>query len=688
MKKINIKRLIGITCIPLIYLAMFIACKKISFVSFSYDLLFLTTLGIIFVELHFFLDIKKMYNWIFKWRYLVALGIFSFLVAAGYNGSSIAEWNKSINPHTIVEGGQPIIGINRGIRSDEWMVQTPTNLSNKYSNFSKYNDLMNAKTNNVSFYPRLPAKGLSAITKPAYWGFFFLPIENGFSWYWYFDIFLSFLIVMELFLIITKNNKILSYLGALLASYTAHTQWWNGSFLIEYGCLALVAVYYFYKTKDIKYKLLWTLVFGFSGACYVSVMYPAWMIPYFYFFFVMFIYMLYLNKKVVRKQDILYLILALIITAGLFIPLYLDSKEVLTLTMNTVYPGKREMLTGSANVLFSILYPISLLLPITKGINPCELSSFISLFPLPLVMAIYYLIKNKKEGKKLDIFLALTLIPLVFLIIMCTFNMPDILYKISLLSMSTVERAQNVIGFISVFILVYILHKYEEKEIDHKWIKIGTGVILACLVIFGTYKILVTNGIYMFGLKKAIIILPLYMILFVLFILNYKKTNKYLIGILICVNLLSTLTIHPISRGLNIVYEKPFAKEIQYLVSLDKDSKFLGETVYTSNYIIMNGGKSILSTNYVPNFDLWHKLDPNKKYEDVYNRYAHINTEIVEEETSFELVQSDLFNLKLNYNDICKTDANYLIYRENINYSNLEKIYYYDGLYVYKTKCQ
>jgi len=90
MKKINIKRLIGITCIPLIYLAMFLACKKISIINFSYDLLFLTTLGIVFFELHFFLDIKKMYNWIFKWRVLLAIGIFAFLVAAGYHGSSMS----------------------------------------------------------------------------------------------------------------------------------------------------------------------------------------------------------------------------------------------------------------------------------------------------------------------------------------------------------------------------------------------------------------------------------------------------------------------------------------------------------------------------------------------------------------------------------------------------------------------
>lgn len=687
MKKINIKRLIGITCIPLIYLAMFLACKKISIINFSYDLLFLTTLGIIFFELHFFLDIKKMYNWIFKWRVLLAIGIFAFLVAAGYHGSSMSYWDYIINPHTQVEGSKPILGVARGIRSDEWMVGTPSNISNAHSNFSRYNEVMNAKVSDVSFYPRLPVKGLAALTKPNFWGFFFLPLENGFSWYWYFDIFFSFLIAMELFLIITKNNKILSYLGALLTAYSAHSQWWNGSQAVTFGCLALVIIYYFYKTKDIKYRLLYSVILGWAAACFVSIMYPAWMVPYAYFYLALFIYILYLNKKELRKTDLLYVVLALLVCAGLFIPLYLGSKDVLTLTLNTVYPGKRELLSGSAGILYSFLYPLEILLPISGDINPSELSNYISLFPLPALMAIYYLIKNKKEGKKLDVFLVLTLIPLVFLVVMCTFNMPDFLYRITLLSMSTVTRAQNVLGYISIFILIYILNKYEERELNYKWIKLAVGIILGVLVIYGANRILVLDDAMDLDIAKLILIGVINVVLFALAILNYKKTNKYLIALLIVLNLFSALTIHPISRGLNILFEKPFAKEIQLLVSENKDSKFLARNVFLSNYIMANGGKSIMSTNYVPNFDVWYKLDPNKKYENIYNRYAHIDTEITDEETTFSLEQEDTIDMKLNYKDVCKIDTDYVVYPEELDYPNLEKIYYYDGIYVYKAEC-
>ena len=148
----------------------------------------------------------------------------------------------------------------------------------------------------------------------------------------------------------------------------------------------------------------------------------------------------------------------------------------------------------------------------------------------------------------------------------------------------------------------------------------------------------------------------------------------------------------PITKGLSIIYEKPFAKEIQALVKENKDAKFLtvdGDIVY-ANYILANGAKSINSTNYVPNLELWHKLDQNNSYNEVYNRYAHVVVVLTEEDTSFELVQTDTIRLNLNYNDICKTEANYLVsQKELIDNSNYySKIYDETGMYIYETTCE
>lgn len=43
----------------------------------------------------------------------------------------------------------------------------------------------------------------------------------------------------------------------------------------------------------------------------------------------------------------------------------------------------------------------------------------------------------------------------------------------------------------------------------------------------------------------------------------------------------------------------------------------------------MSGASVINSTNTYPDLEKWSKIDEEGKYEDVYNRYAHINVEIM-----------------------------------------------------------
>lgn len=208
--------------------------------------------------------------------------------------------------------------------------------------------------------------------------------------------------------------------------------------------------------------------------------------------------------------------------------------------------------------------------------NPCEFSQYISFYPIPLLMGIYYLYKNKKESKKFDTFLLLTVIFSILLSIWCIFPLPSIISKITLMTMSTTARAQLVLGYASVFMLVYILSKY---EINKNILKIDRKKILVLLLSISSFiivlilsnKMILTayeNGTSILkNLLSTIIFLPL----FYLLIYNNKKTNLFFVIGTIFVIIVSSILIHPLSKGLSIVYEKPFAKEIQKLVDEDSD---------------------------------------------------------------------------------------------------------------------
>lgn len=693
----KVLRILGILSIPAMYLAFFIATKYISFVHFSYDLLFFATIGIAYVSLHFFLDIRKMYDWIFRFRYLIGAIIFAILVIGGYHGSSISFWNNYIDKEVKIENDTPIIGIARGIRSDEWLVGTPANLSqtSKFVNFSKTNTLMNAKDNNVTFYPRLIVKDIGILMHPNHIGFLFLPIENAFSFLWYFDIFVAFFISIELFMIITKGNKLYSTLGAFLLVMAPPIFWWNTCSYIMYGGAALLIINKFLNVKKIYLRVILAALLGWVAACYVTIMYPAWMIPYAFLFVILFIWLLIENKNKIKWRDLLYLIITALICGGLVLPQYINSKEVVETISNTVYPGARTWY-GGGNWRLLFTYISDMFYPYIKIDNPCEYCQYLSLFPIPIFMGIYYLIKNKREHKKIDWFLLLTSTFAILLTIWCIFPLPEFISKITLLTMSTGDRAQLVVGYTCIFMMIYMLSKYEkdnrknEKLIDKSiYGLIATLICLICLWL--SFEVINSTFSNCISTKMNIISLIIFIPIFYFLLRNKKNTNFILFLLLMSVTLFSSVLIQPITKGLNVMFEKPFAKEIQTIVKEDKNAKFLTVDggIIVQNYILANGAKSINSTNYVPNLELWHKLDLNKKYNEIYNRYAHVQVKLIDEDTSFELVQSDAIRLNLNYNDICVTDANYLVSTivldEHPEY--YEKIYNKNGMYIYKTTC-
>lgn len=694
----NRKKNLGILSIFIMYAAL-LACIKISpVIDFSIDIMFFATLFIAYVALHFFLNVKELYNNMFKYRYWIAGILFAILVVGGYHGSSMGMWNNYVDPNVSIKNSTPIIGISRGIRSDEWLVGTPYILS-QFSdsvNFSGSNDLINAKETDVTFYPRLVQKNYTIVLTPSNLGYLFLPNEMGFSFSWYFNYFAIFLVTIELFMIITKKNKLYSVLGAFLITFAPAVMWWNYCAVQLYGETALLIIYSFFKNKKVWIKAILALLLGWMAACYILTMYPAWQLPYGYFFLIIFIWMIFENKKDIRWRDSLYLIITGVVCALLVLPLYFGASEVYEAISNTVYPGDRASY-GGGNWYFIFDYIGNIFLPYSNTVgNASELSQYISFYPLPLFMGLYYIYKNKREKKKNDVFLILTSILSILLTLWCFFPLPKILSKITLMTMSTPGRAQLVLGYISIFMMIYILNKYEtstkikQKMQEKKILSLMSFMIFGMVLLFSN-KTMLVDSLNNVNVYTNIISVVVFSPLFYFIALNNKKTNRLIFSALIFLSLLSTLCINPISKGLSVFYDKPFAKEIQKLVRKNNDSIFLvvNSGVVIPNYVLVNGAKVINSTNFVPNLDLWNKLDEENKFNFIYNRYSHVAVELINNDTNFELIQDDLIKVNLNYDDICIAKANYLVSSVELAKKNgyYYEIYHKNNMYIYKTFC-
>ena len=94
--------------------------------------------------------------------------------------------------------------------------------------------------------------------------------------------------------------------------------------------------------------------------------------------------------------------------------------------------------------------------------------------------------------------------------------------------------------------------------------------------------------------------------------------------------------------------------------------------------------------NFYPDNGKWNILDPSGEFDDVYNRYAHINVSLVKKSESFNasIAYPDSIQISLNINDLKKLGVKYicsmqsygdLLLESNVSYQEIE----INGIYIY-----
>lgn len=659
--------------------------------KFNFVRLLIIIIVLLFLSLHYIFGYRRLWDYTFRYRYLIGVLLFTFLVAFGINGSSVSIYNGAIQGDVILEDGNPIFGAARTIRGDEWAVSTPIMLSQdlEINNYGDINYSLMASEFNTTFYMGMPNWSLSTLTNPARIGFLFLPRDNAFSFYWYFYQFLLFFASFELIMILTKNKKLLSFFGAVLITFSPATQWWSSYQIIAFGELAMIFLYHFLKNDNWKKKFLYAIGIGYSGACYIMSMYPAWIVTYAYFFLAIVIWMIYTFKHKNKFKDYLLLFGTAILTIlTLILPSFIQGYDSFQLVTSTAYPGARSELGGYG---FSKMfrYGTNFLTAIREPNNACEMAQFICLYPLPMILGVIQIFSNFKKKKK-DLLLILLLTVSIFLNIWNFVQLPEWLAKITLLSLSTVDRASVVLGFVNTILIIKLISDYQEEG--------ETSLVkkISCIVLSVVYSIVTVYFCYQMypeymTIKKILFCGAIIIVLSYLFMRNNKKTNLIFEGLMICITFFSGVIVNPVNIGLSSLYEKPVAKEIQQITNNDPWAKWItiDSPYYLSNYALANGARMLNSTNYYPNWDLWTMIDPNKEFEEVYNRYAHINVSLVDGESSCTLINMDSISLNLSYSLLDDLDIKYILSSkalESVQSGNItfKQIYNESGMYIYQ----
>jgi hypothetical protein len=574
-----------------------------------------------------------------------------------------------------------ILGQPRAIRSDEWLVYTPKLISSIKNNFSPANQNMGLGENFVA--QGFPVKHWRVIFHPNQWFFFFLPLEQAFSAYWWFLSVLMILGVYFLFLILTKNIFI-SIFSSIIFFFTPFNQWWTYtlSLFLGYGSFILIFFILILKEKKIFKRIFYLFGITYFLLCFAFIQYPPFQVAVFYVIAFLALGLFLKNIKQFNKNDYLFFIfsfffvfLVSIFTLGKF---YFEVKGVIDVIRNTVYPGKRFVADGQGSILHLLngFYNLQLVSDL-KGsaiyTNQSEASNFflLSFFALPLYFWIAF---NQIKNKKIDwLFLGLNIIFLV-LLFWYLFPWSKILSKFSLFYLVPKKRVVIGIGICAYILMFYFLILKVKKDTFYSYLSIFLSFLTFFINLYIGFYFKYNYPVFIQNTYKIISISLLSGLLLYLLLAQHKKIFLILFFLF---SFYSTYQVNPLYIGLDPILNTPLAKEIRKIAKETKNQYFFVNygSIVLEDYPQANGAKSLSGVYYYPQFEWLRKLDPQKKYESIYNRYAHTNFFYNPEiKDKFVLWGGDNYGVNINPCDRFFIDmkANYYLFNEKVNYKCLK----------------
>lgn len=646
---------------------------------------------------------ENVLEFIFKYRILLAGLLFIVCVIVEIHGSSIGVINFAS------EGHKPLLGSLRWTKTDEYAINTMFAFSQYFNGFGYFSEIIRAFPTDVFAIGELPILDFVVLFKPFQWGYLLFSQGRGLAFCWMGRLISLFIISFEFGLLLTKKNRILSLAYTVLLTLSPLIQWWFGvNGLIEmfvFGQLAILILDKYMNILSYKKRFLCIIGLIFSLGAFTLTLYPAWEVSLGYVFLAIAIWIAYRNWNNFQKSkiDVLYGVIFLVLYGLCMYYAISKSSQAINTLSNTIYPGLRlstggadfYWLSGDPYLYFDYMRNLFEPLKPTQIISRISMSYCISFFPLGLILfAIVQFVQKKK-----DILLYLLIAVYIFLLSFYLFTFPEAYAKITLLGKTQPSRLFAIITFIDLLILIRsmsIMDRINFDKINKKLPLIISVVLVGVMLILASIHF----GERFYSLPIIIIAFIIFTLSFY-FILKSGDNRKAKIGFLCCVLIISIPAgglVNPVEVGSDYFFDNPPLVEIASIVEKNPNAAWIvdGDIVQPSALTSV-GAHTLNSVNPYPNFNMWSILDSDNQSSDIYNRYALIHVDLVNDtpttyncgDDQYSINKSDQVNLFLNLNDLEKLNISYIVSSNDLEQFTSDnitftRIYGFNSLRIYE----
>jgi hypothetical protein len=623
-----------------------------------------------------------MANKCYKFRYLLGCILLVLGVAFNLNFSSIGSFQSVFNDYGSNEKPTQLLK-ERSIRSDEWLVQTPYNLSQSMNGLKTHSEQLNQ--NGIVFY-NAPVKDLTIIGKPFNWGYLFLPKDRAFSFYWMLKLISLLLVSFEFSMIILKRKKVYACISALLITFSPGVQWWFAQHLgdLIFFTLAIMTMLYHFIAYNHKWwkNVLLACGLTISVIGFILVIYPAFQIPLAYLicFWTIGIFLIE-RPKTINWSKIALTIGSVFVIAIVMWHFYQISKNDLHALLNTIYPGSRRF-TGHQFTMLDLaeiaINPLIVFHSATGFSNNCEVAGFYHLMPfVPLLLI------HKKAYDKIDRLLFVFYAWLIAMVTFLSIGLPTILAKVALASFMTDGRLMTIIHFVSMLATIMLLNSLKDLaafDKKHKLIISGLIALYWSILITGSgiAQYFTTFGRLEHFITPFIAIVLAIFVYALLSLNGQSKLAQIIVGAVLGVCVLSGMLVNPIVVGTKHIDNLKISQSIQSLRESNPQAIWASDVPLGYGLLTANGVKTFSQVRFYPDIPRLKLISDDEKNDElIYNRYHHRNLNFTNQpKTSFSLLGADNILINVNKQDLHQLSITYLVSKKD-----LSKLYHAKKVY-------
>ncbi len=585
--------------------------------------------------------------------------LFLLLVACGIHGSSIGwsaqywtpgqpysgylfgipkSFEKNMSPDEVERARELLMAKSRWIRGDEIMVATPYALSQLSHNppFPVVNTNIGTGQNMlIPVQEEFPVLHVTALARPATWGYFFLGPQRGLAWYWWFQVFSCFTCLYLLLVVILRGHKGLAAFGAFWFCASAYIVGWSvwPTHVTFFAALVCVSLYYLLASEKRSTQVICAILSGLGTAGFFMILYPPWQVSLGYLFFFLFLGLfirdrLYLSFKSISRHRLLCITGACLLAAGLIASFVIACLPAFRIMAGTVYPGNRVSLGGDYTfaLLFKGMYNLITLYDAPPAFlaNESEAASFYHLFPA----VILGILLSKQLLVKMGVFGWLLLFNLLVMLYFMLVGFPERLAKLTLLRYAVPHRMDLAVGAASIILCIYVLALISEKAgtATGWWDKLRPVVVgLIITVFFILHGLATVRASGTEGPTVQWILISSLVAGFVSFSLISGRKEIFC-GVMGVVVVATGALFNPLSTNLSHIYRSELAQQV---IRLNKQSPTRPLWLCYGNIqpdILINalGGRALAGTHWPPQLSLWEKFDSQGVNKNAYNGLAQI----------------------------------------------------------------